>query len=269
MKSSFFRTIILFTFSIGLFSCIPNKKVIYFQHLANQQKIDSIAQEFNAENYLLQKSDILDIKISSIDPRVNSVFNAQVNASNAGMQGVVQSGGDVFFLNGYSIDDSGRISLPIIGSFFVAGLQVGQVKAKIDSALKDYFTEYHLLVRLGGLRFTAIGEFNRSGKYVLMQNRATIFEAIAQSGDLTILAKRDALTLVRQYPDGSRIHKINLLDKNIIHSSLYWIQPNDLLYAEPLKVRELGTGLTGIQTLTTALSIISSTLLIISLTNRL
>ena len=96
------------------------------------------------------------------------------------------------------------------------GQTLDQARTTIDTKVGGLFNNYHLQVKLGGIRFSAIGEFNRPGKQVVMQNQATIFEAIALSGDLNSVARRDDIKLIRQYPDGTRIHTINLLDQSII-----------------------------------------------------
>ena len=116
----------------------------------------------------------------------------------------------------------------------VKGLSLKDAKDVIDLEVAKLFKNYYLQVKLGGIRFSTLGEFNRSGKQVVLQNQATIFEAIALGGDLTSLAKRDEIKLIRQYPEGTKIHTINLLDQSIIGSPYYFIQPNDVLYAEPL-----------------------------------
>jgi len=135
-----------------------------------------------------------------------------------------------------------------------------EAKAIINTEVQRYFKTYYLQVKLGGIRFATLGEFNRSGKQVILQNQATIYEAIAAAGDLGPLAKRDEIRLIRQYPEGTKIHTINLLDQSIIGSPYYFIQPNDVLYAEPLPQKSYGFGVTGAQTITTLVSALSSSL---------
>ena len=122
-----------------------------------------------------------------------------------------------------------------------------------------------------GNSFLSIGEFNRPGKKVVLQNQATIFEAIALCGDLNMVAKRDEIKLIRQYPEGTKIHTINLLDDSVVGSPFYFLQPNDVLYAEPMPQKSAGIGITGAQTLTTVIQALSTSLAlvlsIISLTN--
>ena len=89
------------------------------------------------------------------------------------------------------------------------------------------------------------------------------------SGDLTSLAKRDEIRLIRQYPDGTKIHSINLLDQSIIGSPFYFIQPNDVLYAEPLPQKAYGFGVTGVQSISSIVSIITGSLaLILTITSN-
>jgi polysaccharide export outer membrane protein len=189
--------------------------------------------------------------------------------ANAGMMGG-QNGGDVFFMNGYSLDENGMVELPLIGEINLEGFNLKEAKTIIEIAVSQYVNkgEYFVRVRLGGIRFSALGEFNSPGKQTILQNRATIFDAIAVAGDLNVLAKRDEVVLVRQYPDGSQIHKINLNDKNLLNSDFYFIRPNDLLYAEPLKVREIGSGSNFLQTLTFLTTTISTFVLVYTLVNN-
>jgi polysaccharide export outer membrane protein len=118
---------------------------------------------------------------------------------------------------------------------------------------------------LGGIRYAALGEFRRPGKFVVLQDRMTIFEAIANEGDLTTIAKRDEVMLIRLYPEGTKIHRINLKDRQIIASPFYFIQPNDQLYAEPMKVRELGSGENAAQSLLLFTSLVTTGLLLVNL----
>ena len=140
---------------------------------------------------------------------------------------------------------------------------IKEAKIKIEERLNKYLKTYFLSVKLGGIRFSAIGEFNRPGKNVILQNQATIFEAIALCGDLTQLAKRDEIKLVRQYPEGSKIHSIDLLQDSIINSPYYFIHPNDVIYAVPLPQKSSGLGVTGSNTFTTLVTALTGSLALI------
>ncbi|WP_075352689.1 polysaccharide biosynthesis/export family protein [Algoriphagus marinus] len=224
---------------------------------------------YSFEEYYLQKFDIVDINITTTSAEINELLNVATITSqnNMMMGGGGQAGGDVFFMNGYTIDEFGKVELPLIGEIALDGLTTIEAKKLIENEVKRYVNEdeYFVRIRLGGIRFSALGEFNNPGKITVLQNRVTIFEAIAAASDLNILAKRNELIVVRQYPEGSKIHKINLNDKNLLTSDFYFVRPNDILYAEPLKVREIGNATNFIQTLTLLTTTITAVALILTL----
>jgi len=96
----------------------------------------------------------------------------------------------------------------------------------------------------------------------------TIFEAIANAGDLNVVAKRDEVLLIRQYPEGTKLHRINLNDRHLIHTPFYFIQPNDQLYVEPMRVRELGAGENISQSLQLIVTSITAAALVLNLIFR-
>lgn len=257
-----------------LFSCVSNEKLIYMQDL--EQSTGPLIESsqkypYNLEEYLLQVNDIVEVNIKTTDEKLNLVFSAPNNDSqNQAMMGGNQGAGDAFFLNGYTIDEQGMVDIPLVGKLKFIGLTPEEAKHLVEQEVSRYINqgEFFVRVRLGGIRFSALGEFNQSGKYTILQNRVTIFEAIAYAGDLSRVAKRDEVFLVRQYPDGSQIHKINLLDRNLLASEYYFLRPNDMIYAEPMKVREIGAGNNLVETLTLLTTSITAVALILTLVNN-
>ncbi|WP_232724841.1 polysaccharide biosynthesis/export family protein [Algoriphagus formosus] len=264
---------IIFGLVLGaaLFSCVPNKKVIYMQEL--EESMGPLVESsdrygYQTEDYLLQVNDIVEVSIKTTDPELNKVFNVVIaENNNMAQMGGSQGAGDAFFMNGYTLDDQGMVEIPLVGELKFLGLTTREAKELVESKVVKYVKEdeYFVRVRLGGVRFSALGEFNQSGKYTILQNRVTIFEAIAFAGDLSRLAKRDEVLLVRQYPDGSQIHKINLLDRELLGSEYYFLKPNDMIYAEPMKVREIGAGNTLVETLTLFTTTVTAIALILTL----
>jgi Periplasmic protein involved in polysaccharide export len=253
------------------FSCVPNKKLIYMQEMEESTGPlveSSIKYPYLKEDYLLQINDIVEINIITTDPQMNELFGS-INAAQQGMNQMAggQGAGDVFFMNGYAIDDNGEVEVPLIGKVKLVGLNTEEAKIEVQERVKRFVNEneFFVRVRLGGIRFSALGEFNQSGKYTLLQNRVSIYEAIAFAGDLNRLAKRDEVLLIRQYPDGTQIHKINLLDRDLLNSEFYWLKPNDLIYAEPMKVRAIGAGNTLVETLTLITTSVTAVALVLTL----
>lgn len=252
-------------------SCVPNKRIIYMQEREASESPLKYASEmmpYDVEEYRLQYNDIVDISIRTSSKELNELFT-QFNMGNMQgnmmMQGAM-AGGDAFFMSGFTLDDRGMVELPLLGETRLAGLTAKEAKESIEEKMLEFVNREDLFVRvrLGGIRFSALGEFRRAGKHNILQNRVTIFEAIAHAGDLTEVAKRDELVLVRQYPEGTRMFRIDLNNKNILTSEYFFLQPNDMLYAEPMKIRELGTGVTFVQTFTLGVTTLSAVLLVLN-----
>lgn len=266
-----FKSLIIPLFpALMFFSCVSNEKLIYMQELEESTGPlveSSVKYPYVTEEYLLQVNDIVEIDIKTTDEKLNLVFGAVTNDQQNQAAGGNQGSGDAFFMNGYTIDEEGTVELPLIGKIKLDGVSTDQAKQLVEKEVTKYINvgEFFVRVRLGGVRFSALGEFNRSGKYTILQNRVTIFEAIAFAGDLSRVAKRDEVLLVRQYPDGSQIHKINLLDRELLGSEYYFLKPNDMIYAEPMKVREIGAGNTLVETLTLLTTSITAIALILTL----
>lgn len=263
--------LIIFVISWLCFSaCVSNRKIVYMQNLDQDESIATSGEliPYEVDEYRLQFHDVIDVTMKTTSAELNEILKVTDSENNLRNMGGLNTG-DAFFLNGYTIDNDGIVNLPLVGEIKMVGMNVKEAKLAVEEKLKKYIREdnYFVRVRLGGIRYSALGEFNRPGKFTILQNRVTIFEAIANAGDMTTTAKRTMVRLVRQYPEGSRTHTINLLNDKIIESEFFFIRPNDMLYAEPMKVKQLGTGLTLAQTLQLTLSIVTVAFLFINATN--
>lgn len=111
--------------------------------------------------------------------------------------------------------------------------------------------------KLAGLRYTVTGEVNSAGVLTLFQDRVNIIEALANAGDIKTTGDRTDVMVIRQYPQGQKIHHIDLTDLTAMQSPFYYIQPNDMILVKPLKRKAIGAGETFTQTLITVASIFS------------
>lgn len=273
MKLKISNSVILIFLVLSV-SCISNKRVVYMQNLPKDESLVKLGEMVPSkfEEYLLQYNDVVEINIKTSDPLLNQMLDINGLAANNNrmmMGGGLMSGGDIFYLSGYTLDDNGFVDMPVLGKLKLVGMNIETAKITVEKELKKYVRDddYFVRVRLGGIRFSALGEFARPGKYTVLQNRVTIFEAIATAGDLSVVAKRDNIMLIRQYPDGSKAHRLNLNNKEIMSSEFYFVRPNDMIYAEPMKVRELGTGTTLLQTIQVLASLATLALLVYTTTN--
>ncbi|MDO9554934.1 polysaccharide biosynthesis/export family protein [Rhodonellum sp.] len=251
---------------LSLNACISNSSLVYLQNIKNDKSlIDDELISYEISEYRLQYNDIISIDIKTTVPFINEAFKFQDgNAMRAGGQGMA----DVYYMTGYTVDKEGEIDLPLIGKINVDGATLDEAKTKLQNALLEIVSEeIFVRVKLGGIRYSIFGEVNRPGKFTLLQDRLTIYEALSNAGDFTSFAKRNEVVILRQYPNGTKIHRVDLLDRSIIKTPYYFIQTNDQIYAEPLKQREFARTENASQNILLFSSLVTTFLLLLNFFN--
>jgi polysaccharide export outer membrane protein len=259
MKKTF-----LFLFCVSLFcSCVPRKNLVYLQgEPVSLKKI----REINDTPYKIQVHDILTIDIKADSPEKVRVFQKSGAVSAGNVQNRAQGAG---FFTGYSVDRHGNIRLPYLGEINVLGYTTRQVRTKIEEKLKDYLdgdSEVFVTVKLEGIKYTVMGEVGNPGPKIVYQNNLSILDAITNSGDITIVGDRKNVEVIRISAEGVKKFEIDLTNIGALDSEIFFIKPNDYINVKPLRQKSWGTGTTGLQTLTTVVSLftlVTSTILIV------
>jgi polysaccharide export outer membrane protein len=249
-KSVFY---ILLGISVFFTSCIPTKDLIYLQH-KDGSPADAAISEVMLKPYRLQVNDVLSITIKADDPKLTTIFNPT-------NKGETDNAGASLYFSGYTVDDHGNIRIPVLGEINAIGFTVEELRLKIEQQLLDeYFKKeanIFVIVRMAGFKYTINGEVGSMGTKFLYQDHVNIMEALANSGDITITGDRKAVTIIRQTPTGTEMHDIDLTDIHVMQSPYYNLQPNDYIYVKPLKQKTWGTGKTGIESLSTFITLLS------------
>ncbi|WP_354028217.1 polysaccharide biosynthesis/export family protein [Chitinophaga sp. OAE865] len=183
----------------------------------------------------IQKNDILQINVSSLNPEDVIIYNVSNMTSASGAGGANAGAGAM--LGGFLVDEQGYIQYPILGAVKVAGL----TKKALTVYLHDQLVERKLLVdpvvsiRFLNYRVTILGEVNKPTVVNVTNEKISVLEALGMAGDITVFGKRNNILLIREI-DGQRIiRRIDLNDKRVLNSPYYFLQPNDILYVEPNK----------------------------------
>ncbi|GIZ07416.1 polysaccharide biosynthesis/export family protein [Flavobacterium sp. UMI-01] len=241
------------TLSVLLTSCISTHDLIYLQNKEGDKAASTIAA-VAAKPYRVQVNDVMSISIKTIDPKLVAIFSTV----NEGEVGKSPTG---LYFDGYTVDDHGNIRIPILGEVNVIGFTLDEIRQKIEKQLlADYFKKeanVFVTVKLAGFKYTINGEVGSTGTKTLFQDTVTIMEAIANSGDITVTGDRKAVTIIRQTPTGTQMHDIDLTNRNVMQSPYYHLQPNDYIYVKPLKQKTWGTGKTGLESLSTFITLLS------------
>ena len=234
MKSWKFIFIILFL-SCLITSCVPQKRIKYLQQAESSENTNTFLNE-RGTTYLIQSGDNLYIKVMSLDEKTSNVFNA-VSSANAYQTYTSDAS---IYLSSYTVNEFGYIEFPLAGQVLVKNLTVEQVKENIQGILDEYLKETVLIVKLVNFNITVLGEVRKPGQYKIYQSEINIFEAISMAGDLTDFSKRNNVKIIRQTKTGSEVITLDLEQASILSSNYYYMRPNDIIYVEPLKIKQFG-----------------------------
>lgn len=245
---------ILFGFSL-FWSCVSVKEMKYLQPDSRVELNQDGYISSQKEKYKLQVDDILSIQIIAKDPYVATLFGTQLTGSN-----ITQPSEGTFYINGLTIKSDGSIDIPVVCKIQLMNLNIDQAQTAIEDKLYSLYKKDAVFVKvqLTGINYTILGEVNRPGRYEIYKNQVTIFDAIAQAGDLPVTAERKNMKLIRQYAEGKKIISIDVTKESLLNSPYYHLQPNDILIIDPKPQKSWGIGTNAFGTIATALSTAAS-----------
>jgi polysaccharide export outer membrane protein len=253
MKSSYLLVFLVVVICFS--SCISTKRLSYLQEPENA--IDSLIPiRKMKEPYRLQINDLLSIRVKALDQETVGIFNP------IGDKDLNATGEEKLYNDGFVVDPYGNIRIPSLGEIKVLGYTVEEVRQELEERLlTEYFkaeANVFVTVKIAGIRYTINGEIKAPGSNIIYRDEVSIMEAIANNGDITITGDRRNVIIIRQYPLGQKVHRIDLTRIEAMNSPYYYVQPNDLILINPLPQKSLGTGVTGLQSLTTILTVITA-----------
>ena len=219
-------------------SCVQRKQMLYLKDPVMVS--ETLSKDYVNErsiNYRLQPGDNLYIRaLNSVDER--SV--ATLNGESLSRSGNYLNNDASIYLNSYTLDEEGCIELPLTGKVELKNLTVEEAKNKLQTELNKYVNETMLVVKMSNFNLTILGEVNKPGMYKVYQSQINLFEAISMAGNGTTFAKNDAVKIIRQTDKGSEIVTIDLGQADILSSPYYYLKPNDIIYIEPLPIKQWG-----------------------------
>ncbi|SFF55871.1 protein involved in gliding motility EpsA [Thermoflexibacter ruber] len=259
-KNKLFRNYISILLSCCLLitSCMSGKKQFYIQNPKfSSEKVVEV--ENRPPTYRIQVDDVLLINIKDMkgeplgeftfSPSENRVIMLNANNAEANL-----------YINGYTVDIAGFINVPTLGRIEVRGLTVEEIEDKLKKLLEDYIKNPIVSVKLGGYKISVLGEVRNPGRYYLFNNRISIFDALAMSGDLKEYADRKNIKLIRETEKGTATILVDLTKGDLLESPYYYLKPNDILIVSPSKTQLRRANF---PVITTAFAAISSLIVIL------
>lgn len=225
-------------------SCNSSKDVVYFQG-------SEYAEIINQNPYMskIKRGDFLRIIVNSTVPELAQPFNMPLQQRTYVPGGTVSGGAGgspVFF----EVFQDGCINYPIFGRIQVDGLNRYQLQDTIESLIKtnDYIKDPKVLVSYKDRKFTVVGEVKSPGSYTFDKDRYTLFDALSQAGDLTIMGDRHNVKIVRERDGIINNTIVDLTNRNILSTPNLFIEANDIIYVEPIRSRADNRVISSLQT---------------------
>lgn len=219
----FRNTFIYLLFAILFCSCITNKDLDIFYSKNNTQikTIKNITK--------LSDGDLLYIEIKSLTPTNYDFFNKGQDNSNSKLANP--------HIYGFLVNDSGYVSLPILGEIYVRGKSLDETEKTIKNLAKDYLSNPYVKVVLLNLNVTVLGEVHSPGTKNIIEPSMNIIDVIGLSNGFTSIANRKKIKVIRLNAEKSEIFYVDLSDKNIAKKEKFFIKSGDVIYVEPIKKR--------------------------------
>jgi len=167
--------------------------------------------------YRLSSGDVLSIQLwayPEITPPTTTISNEQA----------VQA-------NGYPIDASGYIQLPLVGRYKAAGKTLTQLNTDLRNRFAQYLKNPDVIVRVisyQGQRYSVQGSVIKSGQFYLNDQPISIYTALGMAGGVTDKGDNTFIQLIRN----GQTYDLNTIALEKAGYSLHklLVQPNDTIY---------------------------------------
>lgn len=234
--------------TIGIFcSCSSYKQNIMFRvpenHSINQQ-----VQSVEA-NYIIQKNDYLQLDVFTnqgeriIDPGHLSVQPASAT------EGVITPS--------YLVDNDGFVKLPLLGNFKIEGYKLKEAEELLQQEYAKYYQQPFVTLKYVNKRVVVLGA--PGGQVIpLLNENIKLAEVLALAKGVNVDGKANNIRILRN-------HDVIVADLSTIEGyrkSNIVIQPNDIIYVEPVRrpvieaLRDYGPVFTVITSLATLVFLI-------------
>ncbi len=227
-------------------SCIPLKDIKYIQPDDKLKLNENGMIEFDRPVYHLQENDLINIRVSTRDGvELQELRDFTSQTATASMN--TQAGG-----KSVRVQEDGNIELPRIGKIYLQGLTLQEAREKVETEFYQIFERdaVYLEINMPGINFTIVGEA-ASGNYFVPQYDFNLIEAFAMAGDLTPVADRNHIQILRTTPEGTQRAVVDITKESVMNSEYFWLQPNDIIIINPRRQKQWGIGINPIQTITT------------------
>jgi polysaccharide export outer membrane protein len=217
-------------------SCRGTKNITMFQDLANKASVQNSLEE--PPQHKIKPFDNLYLSILTLDAEVNQIFNPSM-AGNGYSSGTQYMFGTPVgqYINGYRVSPEGTVEVPILGTIKLSGLTLEQAEKVLKERAEVYLQEPTVQVKLLNFRVKVLGEVNNPGFFYNYEGNLNIIEAIALANGINEFANLKNVIVNRQMENDTYSYKIDITNSSVYNSPVFFLQPNDLVYVPPDRIK--------------------------------
>lgn len=265
---------IIFMMMFG--SCGNTREITYLQGKFDTAKLSQI----KVPEPVVQKGDLISIIVYSDNPNATALYNQSLIPTGANASGgKVGDGGTGSTAGasgisspatpGYLVDDEGNIQFQGLGRLHIEGLTKAQLKALLDSRLKDtLLNNPYYTIRFLNYKFTILGEVTRPGVFNIPGEHVSLFDAIGLAGDLTFYGRRDNVLVIRENGGKREFQRLDLTKPEVMASPFFYLQQSDVVYVEPTRKKVAASDQVTVRNITVAATIVSTIAIIYSILRK-
>lgn len=243
-----------------LCSCKVYKSNIMFK--TDVALLDSMTRKNTQEadqNFVISKNDYITIKVYTnngeriIDPDFELAKGVPIN-------NLQQN--DVRYL----VRQNGKVYLPMIGDIMVEGYTLRQADSIFGKEYSKYYYDVYVNTKILNKRIIVLGALG--GKVIPLENdNITIIEAIALYGGVNNESRAKNIRVIRGDLKKPEVNIINLTTIAGMQKAALHVEPNDIIYIEPVR-RNMPQALADIFPILSLASSVITTILLIANLNK-
>ena len=178
---------------------------------------------------IITNGDILDINIGSLNRESTLIFSQNSNHNNWSQNLESRK------IDGYLVDSSGNIDMPIIGIIKASGLTCFEFSEFLKISLKEYVLNPSVRTKILNFRVSILGEVNRPGTFNVINQNISLTELISTAGGFTNNANPSKILIIRDANNEIETRYVDLTSYEFINSEYYFLKQNDEVYVKPDK----------------------------------
>ena len=134
----------------------------------------------------------------------------------------------------YGVDINGEVNLPIIGKIMLEGLTTRQAEEKLATVYAANYIDPYVNVQVVNKYVTVYRGSAEARKVILDRPDITVIEAIGVAGGIPENGNASKITIIRNVGGTAQTEIIDLSDISGIQKASTYVQPNDIIYVEPV-----------------------------------